>query len=204
MIEFALALYIAFLVTAFGWRGWVQYRRTGDHGFRGFSGRVASVERLAGLLFTASLLAFMGGPVATLGGLLGTLAFPIWISVIGIILAIAGFLLVLLAQLNMGASWRVGVDPSERTELVTVGLFTLVRNPIFSGFGVFTLGYALLVPNALSAVGLLLGATGLELQVRCVEEPFLLRAHGDVYGDYAHRVGRFIPFVGRLSEKRPT
>jgi protein-S-isoprenylcysteine O-methyltransferase Ste14 len=33
---------------------------------------------------------------------------------------------------SMGASWRIGVDPSERTDLVTGGAFALVRNPIFS------------------------------------------------------------------------
>ena len=201
MIEFALALYIAFLITAFGWRSWVQYRRTGDHSFRGFSGGVASVEWLPGLLFTASLTAFLGAPVATLVDLLGCLEFPIWILVLGIILAIAGLLLVLLAQLNMGASWHVGVDSSERTELITAGLFALVRKPIFSALGVFTLGYALLVPNALSAVRLLLGAIGLELQVRFVEEPFLLRTHGDSDSEYAYRVGRFLPLVGCLPER---
>jgi protein-S-isoprenylcysteine O-methyltransferase Ste14 len=36
----------------------------------------------------------------------------------------------LLAQLAMGDSWRIGVDESEKTELVTAGPFAVVRNPI--------------------------------------------------------------------------
>jgi protein-S-isoprenylcysteine O-methyltransferase Ste14 len=56
-----------------------------------------------------------------------------------------------------------------------------------------------MVPNLLSAVALLLIVPGLEIQVRRVEEPYLIRIHGDSYRDYARRVGRFLPGVGRLS-----
>jgi protein-S-isoprenylcysteine O-methyltransferase Ste14 len=38
----------------------------------------------------------------------------------------------------------------------------------------------------------------IELQVRAVEEPYLLQMHGDAYADYAVRVGRFVPAMGRL------
>lgn len=38
---------------------------------------------------------------------------------------------------------------------------------------------------------------GLELQVRFVEEPYLLRTHA-TYASYASRVGRFLPGLGRL------
>ena len=202
MIEFALILYCVFLAVAIGWRGWRQYRLTGDHGIRGFSGSMTSLERLAGLLFIATLIAFLAAPVATLLGLLRCAEFPRWISVLGIVLAMAGFVLVLVAQGQMGSSWRIGVDPSERTELIKAGMFAMVRNPIFSGMGVFTVGLSILVPNLLSILGLLLGAIGLELQVRWVEEPYLLRTHGDAYAEYTHRVGRFVPAVGRLLEKR--
>ena len=102
----------------------------------------------------------------------------------------------------MGASWRVGVDSSERTVFVQDGLFAVVRNPVFSAIGVFAVGFSLLVPNILSALGLLLGGIGLQLQVRWIEEPYLLRTHGDAHAEYAHRVGRFFPAVGRLPEKR--
>lgn len=37
------------------------------------------------------------------------------------------------------------------------------------------------------------------MQVRLVEEPYLLRAHGHDHRAYAARTGRFLPGVGRLS-----
>jgi protein-S-isoprenylcysteine O-methyltransferase Ste14 len=180
----------------------MQYRRTGDHGFRGFSGRTSPLERLSGLLFAIALTALFGAPIATLTSVVGSAELPGWISILGVVLALAGFAVVVVAQYQMGASWRVGVDRSERTVLIRDGLFALVRNPVFSGIGMFAVGFSLLVANVLSGSALLLGAVGLEIQARWVEEPYLQRTHGAAYAEYARRVGRFLPGIGRLSEWR--
>jgi protein-S-isoprenylcysteine O-methyltransferase Ste14 len=37
-----------------------------------------------------------------------------------------------------------------------------------------------------------------ELQVRVVEEPYLLAMHGSAYVSYAVRAGRFVPRIGRM------
>ena len=34
--------------------------------------------------------------------------------------------------------------------------------------------------------------------MRLIEEPYLTAVHGDAYRDYAGRVGRFLPGVGRI------
>jgi protein-S-isoprenylcysteine O-methyltransferase Ste14 len=98
----------------------------------------------------------------------------------------------------MGEAWRIGVDPGERTRLVTGGPFALVRNPIYAAMIPFFAGVALLVPNALTIAGAVLLVVALELQTRLVEEPYLRGVHGSEYGDYAARVGRFLPGLGRL------
>ena len=58
----------------------------------------------------------------------------------------------------MGASWRIGVDPEERTDLVRHRLYRSVRNPIFTGMVLFAAGQALLVPDAMAVAGA--GAAG--------------------------------------------
>jgi protein-S-isoprenylcysteine O-methyltransferase Ste14 len=45
-------------------------------------------------------------------------------------------------------------------------------------------------------VGFALLVLTIELQVRVVEEPYLLTVHGDAYRDYLAGVGRFVPGVG--------
>jgi protein-S-isoprenylcysteine O-methyltransferase Ste14 len=90
------------------------------------------------------------------------------------------------------------VNVSERTALVTAGVFAWVRNPIFSSVLVASVGIALLLPNWWALAGVVVLVLGLELQVRSVEEPYLRRVHGDAYREYAARTGRFVPRVGAL------
>ena len=107
-----------------------------------------------------------------------------------------GLAATLYAQLTMGESWRVGVDESERTALVTDGPFALVRNPIFAAMIPTSLGLALMVPNVVALAGFAALVLALEIQVRLVEEPYLRRVHGQAYARYAARTGRFAPRVG--------
>jgi len=199
MPAIALALYVVFGVLTFGVRIALQVRRTGSTGFHGISGRPGSAEWFAGLGFALAVAVGAAAPVLALLDVvepietLDTTA----VHVAGIVLAVAGILATFAAQLSMGASWRIGVDAAERTELVTGGPFELVRNPIYAGMLPTALGLTLLVPSWVSLLGLAGLTLALELQVRLVEEPYLLSVHGHAYADYATRVGRFFPGVGR-------
>jgi len=196
----ALALYAVWLALAFGVRVVVQVRRTGSTGVRGLDRDAAPLEWLAGALFVASLLTAAAAPLLALlgasepvGALDGVVA-----HATGVALAAAGIVGTFVAQLAMGDSWRIGVESEERTELVTDGLFALVRNPIYSAMIPTVLGLALMVPSPVALIALAGLGLALELQVRVVEEPFLLRAHGASYARYAARVGRFVPGIGLL------
>ncbi len=197
MTRLTLALYLVYLALAFGLRGWLQWRRTGDAGFRFGAFAASPAERAGGILFVLALTLGIAAPVLELLGALQ--AFEALRSpALGALLALAGIAGTLHAQLEMGSSWRVGVDPSERTALRTDGPFRWVRNPIFSWMILTAAGLALLVPNAASLVGLAALVVGIELQVRLVEEPYLLRTHGAAYAAWAARTGRFLPGLGRL------
>jgi len=89
------------------------------------------------------------------------------------------------------------VDARERTELVERGAFRWVRNPIFSWMLVALIGLVVIVPSGWSITAFVTLLAAVQLQVRCVEEPYLLATHGARYADYAARTGRFVPFVGR-------
>jgi protein-S-isoprenylcysteine O-methyltransferase Ste14 len=119
-------------------------------------------------------------------------------KMIGVVLAAPGIAIISLAQFAMGDAWRIGVDPAERTELVTDGPFSLVRNPIYAAMIPSFMGIALLAPNAVTIAGAILLMVALELQTRLIEEPYLTGVHGEQYTVYAARVGRFLPGIGRL------
>lgn len=197
MAGLALVLYVAGLGVVFGVRTWLQIRRTGRSGFNGISGRPGSLRWFAGVLFVAALVL---GLAAVAGAAAGIVTAPTHSSAaagaVGLVVAVGGIVGVMLAQGGMGASWRIGVDETERTELVTDGVFAVVRNPIFTAMVVTQVGFALLAPTWLSLLALCCLIVAVQLQVRLLEEPHLVAVHGVAYLDYAARTGRFVPGVG--------
>ena len=201
----ALILYGVSLTITFGVRVAVQLRRTGSTGLHGLAPDAGSLERTAGALFVLGLV--MGGvapilalldvlePIPVLDGAVG--------NTIGAVLAVTGIGLTFGAQLAMGDSWRVGVDPEERTDLVTDGPFRLVRNPIYSAMLPTVFGLVLMVPSVLAIAAFITLLVALELQVRLVEEPYLLQVHGSAYAGYAAQVGRFVPGLGLIGIDAP-
>ncbi|MFF0905492.1 UNVERIFIED_CONTAM: isoprenylcysteine carboxylmethyltransferase family protein [Kocuria sp. CPCC 205316] len=194
----ALGLYLSGLVAAFGVRSWIHRRRTGSTGFRGLSGAPGSAEWWGGALFAAALVLGAAAPVLALTGTVAAPRLPEFLPWAGLMVTILGFVGVLAAQAGMGASWRVGVDTTERTDLVTSGVFAVVRNPIFTAMLTTLLGLTLMVPTVVSAAALLCLLVAVELQVRLVEEPYLLATHDQDYAFYAASIGRFLPGLGRL------
>mgnify|MGYP001168456391 CR=1 FL=1 len=196
----AFVLLVVFYAVAFGLRTWQHLRTTGSTGFHGISGRPGSAEWCGGVLFVVGIVLSL---LAALGETQGWLA-PLWQPgpygvAAGAAVTLAGILSTYVAQVSMGSAWRIGVREDERTQLVTGGPFTVVRNPIFSCMLLTATGLVVLLPNVLSVAALACLFAAVELQVRFVEEPYLLRTHGQHYRDYAGRVGRFFPGFGRLN-----
>jgi protein-S-isoprenylcysteine O-methyltransferase Ste14 len=194
----ALALNLTALMLAFGWRSFAQWRATGDTGLRLDAGRSGTLRWWAKILLVVALLLGVAGPAAGLAGLqpVGLLDHR-WLQITGLGMALTGIGAVLVAQLHMGASWRIGVDPAEHTALVTGGAFAVTRNPIFTAMAATGTGLTLMAPNTIAILATATLLAALHLQVRRVEEPYLLQTHGAAYAAYAARVGRFVPGIGR-------
>jgi protein-S-isoprenylcysteine O-methyltransferase Ste14 len=204
MAAAALALFVVMMLLAGALRTLIQRHRTGDSGNR----RTLSPRGSLGWsALTATdigyLMVGVGGPLAHWLGLppMSVLHHPP-VHVLGVVLAVLGILAAFGAQMALGASWRIGVDQNERTALVTTGPFRWVRNPIFTAVLITFLGLALMVPNLVALIGWVIAFTGIQTQVRLIEEPHLHRIHGEPYDRYTATVGRFLPGLGRLRTHR--
>jgi len=195
----ALGTFLVWALLAFGWRTIVQLRRTGDSGLR-LHAEPNTPQWWAKIGFVVAIAVGLTAPIAAVAGLddVDGLDSPV-LHAAGLVVALVGVALTLGAQLAMGESWRIGVDPHEQTTLVTDGPFGLVRNPIYTAMLVTAIGLAMMIPNLVSIIGLAALVAALEVQVRLVEEPYLTTVHGDRYLAYARRVGRFMPGLGRLA-----
>jgi protein-S-isoprenylcysteine O-methyltransferase Ste14 len=103
----------------------------------------------------------------------------------------ASFLVVVIAQVQMGISWRIGIDEDNPSELITGGIFQISRNPIFLGMRLSVFGLFLVLPNALTFTLWLIGDILLQIQV-FLEEEYLIGTHNENYKTYYQKVKRWI------------
>jgi protein-S-isoprenylcysteine O-methyltransferase Ste14 len=118
------------------------------------------------------------------------------LRILGAIIMLCGIGLMAVAQIHLGSAWRIGIEESASPGLETGGLYRYSRNPIYLGLLIAVIGYAMLLPTALSLVLLLGTYIGMRMQT-AAEEAYLLRTYGESYRIYAQRVGRFLPRFGK-------
>lgn len=70
--------------------------------------------------------------------------------IIGLILIHLSLLWISVAQYQMSNSWRIGIDENNKTKLITKGLFSYSRNPIFLGMIISVTGMFFILPNAIT------------------------------------------------------
>ncbi|WP_445747821.1 methyltransferase family protein [Polaribacter sp.] len=107
-----------------------------------------------------------------------------------------GFLIISLivvwfAQSQMANSWRIGIDKKNKTKLVTKGLFSISRNPIFLGIMLANIGLFLIIPNAFTLLIISLSTISINTQIR-LEEDFLKLEFSNDYLKYSKKVRRWI------------
>jgi protein-S-isoprenylcysteine O-methyltransferase Ste14 len=192
----ATILFLVYFSAAFAWPTWRVWRLTGRspyvlpnsddaYGFvtRGF--RFVMVL-LASYLLVQAFLPSVDGYLGALPWFGNPLIQAVAWSVMG-----AAFLWTVVAQRQMGLSWRIGIDQQRSTALVTSGLFRYSRNPIFLAMRASLLGLMLLLPNVVTVAAWLLGDLLMQLQVR-LEEAYLSERHGMDYNQYRASVRRWI------------
>jgi protein-S-isoprenylcysteine O-methyltransferase Ste14 len=196
VLRYFLPLYlVAFFATAFVWRSFLVWKRTGINPY--IPGNKDTAHDYAGFLFRLVFLACIC--VVTLYVLwtdgyqyltpIYWLQLPVAVY-LGTVLLVASLIWILIAQAQMGKSWRIGID-SCKTELVQKGFYHWSRNPIFLGMRFTLLGFFLTLPSAATLVVLTLGNALTQIQVR-LEEEYLLKIHGETYRVYCQQTRRWL------------
>jgi protein-S-isoprenylcysteine O-methyltransferase Ste14 len=107
-------------------------------------------------------------------------------------IAVAAFIATLICWKKMGKSWRMGINPEDKTQLVISGPYAYLRHPIYALSSLLMLCTMVILPSpAMLAVGFV-HLFLLQWEARR-EERYLTALHGPTYADYASRTGRFVP-----------
>ena len=196
-MRYFLPLYlVAYVFAAFVWRTLIVWKRTGVNPvvFKGSDDAHDFIGRIFKLLFVLIVAV--------------VLSYSLWPSIyrytvpiswlehtslrwLGVALLLMSLVWTVLAQAQMGVSWRIGIDSEHQTPLVQAGVFGLSRNPIFLGIIITLLGLFLIIPNAATLLVVVLGTVIIQVQVR-LEEEFLRKMHGDKYEEYRRGVRRWL------------
>ncbi|TAN63368.1 MAG: isoprenylcysteine carboxylmethyltransferase family protein, partial [Magnetospirillum sp.] len=158
--------------------------------------RLKPVRRAGGWAPVVSALA--GGFILTLVNYLPTAPLSQSAMAVSVLLLAAGNLATVFCLVHLGRSFSV--LPQAR-RLVCNGPYGVIRHPLYVAEAVATLGMIMLHLGA-PAIALGILQTGLQL-VRIHYEEGILKEAFPEYADYARRVPRFIPRLGRRAAIRP-
>lgn len=111
---------------------------------------------------------------------------------IGAVIALLGTVVFICSVLTMRDSWRAGVSNTDKTELITGGIYQISRNPAFLGFDLLYIGIVLMFFNWILLAISVFAALTFHLQIVNVEENFLLGAFGNEYVNYRNTVNRYL------------
>jgi len=153
--------------------------------------------RIVGLIGTWVVLLFIIGYLFY-PGIIG-ITFPIGIlrnsalEIVGILLIVVGWILMVIAMLQLGLSARVYL-PGQKTRMITSGIYRFCRNPAYMGTHLSFLGIFLLLPSLVYLIGFCLFLVYQHFRI-LQEERFLRGTFGAEYEEYCQRVGRYLPGI---------
>lgn len=121
------------------------------------------------------------------------------LGTVAVLVLMAGLAITLFGVVSLGSSLTATPVPKDGAVLRTTGMYAIVRHPIYLGLILIGVGLTLPAGSVLTVLACSLLIALLSYKARFEER--LLIAKFPRYQDYASRVGRIIPFVGKLRKQ---
>jgi protein-S-isoprenylcysteine O-methyltransferase Ste14 len=116
------------------------------------------------------------------------------VRLMGIILYIIGILLTVLAHNELGKYHSIEVTIQKNHKLITNGSYKYIRNPIYLGVILSTLGYAMTFRSIIS-ISLIIIIVGLFIWRIFAEEKVLATEFKNEWTEYCKKTYRLIPYI---------
>ena len=148
------------------------------------------------------ILLFLGGVVTPLiYALTNWLDFanytlPPWASWLGVLILAAGVFIFWRAHADLGLNWSPSLEIREKHELITRGIYGLIRHPMYASQWLVAIATPLLLHNWIAGfLNLLAFIPFYFLRVKA-EEQMMLDSFGTEYQEYMNRTGGVLPKIG--------
>ena len=118
---------------------------------------------------------------------------PSWAGWVGAAIVAGALLVFWRAHADLGLNWSPSLEIRQKHELITRGIYGVIRHPMYASQWLWVVAQVLLLPNWIAGwVGLIVFIPFYLLRVRA-EERMMLDTFGDQYRDYMSKVGGVIP-----------
>jgi protein-S-isoprenylcysteine O-methyltransferase Ste14 len=118
-----------------------------------------------------------------------------WQAWLGAVLFAASLWLFHRTHKDLGRNWSVTLEVRDRHTLVTSGVYSRVRHPMYSAFWLWALAQALLLPNWIAGPAGLIGFGTLFFLRVGREEALMIETFGEDYRRYMARTARILPGI---------
>ncbi len=130
--------------------------------------------------------------------------FPRWadyavqppLTVLGLVAAVAALVMFRLTHKALGRNWSVSLQLKDDHKLITHGIYSRIRHPMYSAFWLMAIAQALLLPNLVAGLAGIVGFGTLYLLRVGHEERLMIEGFGAEYEAYMQRTGRLWPRLG--------
>lgn len=171
----------------------LQLRRHGIAGNRMGRGRKPASAMVTEILMTLAVFATAVMQYASVFWLtrMVPITLPAFVRLLGFSAMTSGVIFFVRATMDMRDSWRVGVDETQKTSMITHGVYSISRNPAYVGFDFLFVGAVLSLPNVILAVCSAMVILLLHLQI-LEEERMLPYVFGHAYTQYKAKTPRYL------------
>jgi protein-S-isoprenylcysteine O-methyltransferase Ste14 len=118
-----------------------------------------------------------------------------WQAWLGAVLFAAALWLFRRTHKDLGRNWSVTLEVRDQHALVTNGVYSRVRHPMYSAFWLWAVAQALLLPNWIAGPAGLVGFGTLFFLRIGREERMMSETFGDEYRRYMARTARIVPGI---------
>ncbi len=121
---------------------------------------------------------------------------PAWAGWLGVALLLGALFVFWRAHADLGLNWSPSLEIREKHELITKGIYGIIRHPMYASQWLWVIAQPLLLQNWVAGfANLLIFIPFYMLRVQA-EEQMMINKFGDQYRDYMKRTGGVLPKMG--------
>jgi protein-S-isoprenylcysteine O-methyltransferase Ste14 len=118
---------------------------------------------------------------------------PSWAGWLGVLILAAAIFVFWRAHADLGLNWSPSLEIREKHELITRGIYSVIRHPMYASQWLVVVGQPLLLQNWIAGFSNLLVFIPFYFLRVSAEEQLMVEQFGDQYRAYMQKVGAILP-----------